>query len=145
MALVYLSPTLVTLRSDTLPESLAIKMDTVLLFLALNWVTEGTTSCSFWTNEIPLLLLKTKVYTCSLFNSNSVLDSSPTRILFLSNTLKMGPLALEFLPVTNSSFLIVTVSVSPVTYTRRYVSENITHSVPGMIYLPGLADFTSLK
>jgi len=69
-------------------------------------VTDGTESCSFWLNERPLWLLKTRVYTCSFVNKNLPEEDGTKSTPFLSITFSTGPLAAEVVPVTFSPLVI---------------------------------------
>ena len=93
---------MVTFSADTLPESLAVFKPIVALLALLYCVTLFKVRSSFAWNEVPLWLLNTNVYTCSL-----VIDILPSVVgktsnIFLSYTLKRGPIASDLLPVTFS-------------------------------------------
>ena len=74
----------------------------VVLLVLLASIKEGILRVSSCWKDTPVWLLRTNVYTWSFVNENTPEEDGVTSSLFLSNTLEIGPEALDVPPVTFS-------------------------------------------
>ena len=130
---------LVILILETLPLSFAIERTRSVLFNAFASVTDGIIKSSFCTKDLPLWLLRTIVYTCSLVKLYLPDAVATNSTLFLSNILRIGPDADEDAPVTFSPLRTDTFPLAK--HLRNVFGERV-FSEPGTMFLAGFSAST---